>query len=122
MVYVGTSGFKFDDWKGVFYPREVPQKDWLNYYATQFNTLEVNASYYRLMNPATFYQMAKKTPDGFLFTVKAYRTLTHKREYGTQEDFTTFLESLQPLIEAGKFGCVLAQFPSSFHNGSENLD
>ncbi len=121
MLYIGTSGFKFADWKGAFYPERLAEKDWLAYYAEKFNCLEVNATYYRLLHPATFFYMAKKAPDGFLFTVKAYRTMTHEVGPETESDFPTFVESLRPLVEAGKFGCVLAQFPSSFRPGPESL-
>jgi uncharacterized protein YecE (DUF72 family) len=116
MIYVGTSGFKFEDWKGHFYPADLKEKDWLRYYGERFRALEVNSTYYRLVHPATFYHMANKVPDGFLFTVKAYRTLTHEPGSENEADFAAFMESLQPLVEAGKFGCVLAQFPTSFHN------
>ena len=129
-LLIGTSGFKFDDWKGTFYPTDLKPSNWLNYYAERFNCLEVNASYYRLIHPATFYQMAKKAPEGFEFTVKAYRSLTHEPARGaglrpgigaeSESDFETFVESLKPLLEAGKFGCVLAQFPSSFRNTAES--
>jgi uncharacterized protein YecE (DUF72 family) len=120
MIRVGTSGFKFDDWKGAFYPETIKQKDWLAYYGQRFDCLEVNSTYYRLLNPATFFAMAGKVPDGFRFTVKAYRTLTHEPGSDNEDDFRTFIESLQPLIEADKFGCVLAQFPNSFHNTPGN--
>jgi uncharacterized protein YecE (DUF72 family) len=120
MIYVGTSGFKFDDWKGHFYPEGLKQKDWLQYYGERFNCLEINASYYRLMHPATFFHMANRVPEQFEFTVKAYRSLTHEISAENEADFTTFLESLQPLIEVRKFGCILAQFPSSFHNTPGN--
>ena len=101
MIYIGTSGFKFADWAGEFYPPDIPQKEWLNYYATRCSCLEVNSTYYRLMHPAVFYHMANIVPDGFLFTVKAYRTMTHEREApSSSEDFDTFLASIQPLIEA----------------------
>jgi len=122
MVYVGTSGFKFDYWKGHFYPEKLPEKEWLAYYATKFNCLEVNSTYYRLLHPAVFFHMAEKTPPGFLFTVKTYRTLTHEIGEQTEADTKTFLDSLKPLIDAEKFGCVLAQFPTSFHNTPEHLD
>jgi uncharacterized protein YecE (DUF72 family) len=120
MIFVGTSGFKFDDWKGHFYPEDLKEKDWLNHYGTRFNCLEVNSTYYRLLHPATFFHMAKKVPDDFLFTVKAYRTLTHEAGSDNKADFDAFIDSLQPLVEAGKFGCVLAQFPTSFHNTPGN--
>lgn len=113
-VYVGTSGFKFADWKIEFYPAGVPEKNWLNFYATQFNCLEINATYYRPVHPATFAQMAAKTPEGFQFTVKAYQSMTHGWDEDNESDFPLFIDSLRPLTEAGKFGGVLAQFPNSF--------
>jgi uncharacterized protein YecE (DUF72 family) len=120
MIYVGTSGFKFDDWKGHFYPEGIKEKEWLNYYGSQFECLEVNATYYRLLHPATFFHMANKVPEGFQFTVKTYRSLTHEPGTDNEGDFAAFIESIQPLIEAEKFGCVLAQFPTSFHNTPGN--
>ena len=122
MIYLGTSGFKFPDWKGPFYPTDLNDKDWLKYYAEKFNALEVNSTYYRLLHPATFFHMSNKVPEGFLFTVKAYRTMTHEIGEETEKDFQTFLGSLQPLIEANKFGALLAQFPYSFGNEPKNLD
>ena len=120
MIYVGTSGFKFADWKGTFYPEEVKEKDWLQYYGERFNCLEINASFYRLMHPATYFHMANKVPEGFLFTVKVYRSLTHEVSADNEGDFGAFTESVKPLLEAGKFGCLLAQFPNSFHNTPGN--
>jgi len=122
MIRVGTSGFKFDDWKGTFYPESVKQKDWLNYYGEHFDCLEINSTYYRLLHPATFFHMSEKVPEGFQFTVKAYRTLTHEPGSDNGGDIATFIESIQPLIEAEKFGCVLAQFPTSFHNTPGNRE
>lgn len=119
-IYVGTSGFKFDDWKGRFYPETLKEQDWLRYYAARFNCLEINASYYRLMPAVTYERMRQAVPPGFQFTVKAYRTLTHEAGSENEADFATFLASLQPLLESGEFGCVLAQFPTSFHNTAEN--
>jgi uncharacterized protein YecE (DUF72 family) len=116
MIYVGTSGFKFDDWKGHFYPEGLKDKEWLEYYSQRFNCLEVNSTYYRLMHPAVFFHMANKVPERFEFTVKTYRSLTHEAGTDNAADFTAFIDSMRPLIEAGKFGCVLAQFPTSFHN------
>jgi uncharacterized protein YecE (DUF72 family) len=120
MIHVGTSGFKFPDWKGSFYPADLPAKEWLRYYGERFDCLEVNATYYRLLPARTFHHMAQKVPAGFQFTVKAYGGLTHEPGAGGEGDFQAFLDSLQPLLEADKFGCVLAQFPHRFHNTEEN--
>ncbi len=121
-IYVGTSGFRFADWKGPFYPEGLKEKDWLSYYAQRFNCLEVNASYYRLMPPSTYANMGKRVPEGFEFTVKAYRTMTHEFETDNAADFDTFIGSVAPLVETKKLGCLLAQFPTRFHNTPENRD
>jgi len=118
-LYLGTSGFKFDDWAGAFYPPGLNEREWLTYYGTQFNALEVNASYYALFSPRTFFYMARKVPDDFQFTVKAFKSLTHDRTDNAQ-DFSAFRKSLDPLLEAQKFGCVVAQFPHSFHDTPAN--
>jgi uncharacterized protein YecE (DUF72 family) len=122
MIYIGTSGFKFDDWKGHFYPDGLKDKEWLSYYAQRFNCLEINSTYYKLLHPATFFHMANKVPDQFEFTVKTYRSLTHEAGTENEPDFAMFIDSIQPLIEAEKFGCILAQFPTSFHNTPGNRD
>ena len=119
-TYVGTSGFKFADWKGTFYPEGLKEKDWLVYYAQRFNTLEINSSYYRHNHPNTYARMIDKVPPGFQFTVKAHKAMTHAAGTDNEEDFRTFLDSIRPFEAAGEFGCVLAQFPTSFHNTPEN--
>jgi uncharacterized protein YecE (DUF72 family) len=121
MIHIGTSGFKFPDWKGEFYPPGVKPADWLAYYARHFDCLEINASYYRLLGAKVTAQMAAKVPAGFLFTVKTYRTLTHDLASQTPEDWKIFTDSLRPLADEGKFGCVLAQFPTAFHPGEKSL-
>jgi len=121
MIYLGTSGFKYDEWRGPFYPPSLPEKDWLAFYARHFNTLEVNSTYYRLMHPATFYHMARKVPEDFRFTVKAYRTLTHEIGPGSEGDLKAFLESLRPLQDTKKLGCLVAQFPNSFRRNPRSL-
>lgn len=121
MIYIGTSGFSYKDWVGPYYPAGLPKSKWLTLYAREFQACEVNFTYYRLPDARTLAAMADKTPDGFLFTVKASRELTHERE-GNEEAFPKFVQALEPLIERKKFGCVLAQFPYSFHAGAESRD
>jgi uncharacterized protein YecE (DUF72 family) len=121
MIYLGTSGFKYEEWKGNFYPSGLAEKEWLPFYARHFNALEINSTYYRLMHPATFYHMARKVPEGFCFTVKAYRTITHEIDQGDEGDLSSFLNSLHPLQEANKLGCLVAQFPNSFRRSPRTL-
>lgn len=120
MIRIGTSGFSYDDWKGQFYPERTAKKDMLAYYARCFNTTEINSSYYAIPGAASFAAMAKKTPDDFEFVVKAHKDMTHV-ENPDPKLFDIFLGSIQPLREAGKFGCVLAQYPWSFRNTPESV-
>lgn len=119
MIRIGTSGYSYDDWIGPFYPPGIAKGEMLPFYAREFDTTEVNSTYYRLPTAGMLAAMARKVPDGFLFTIKASQELTHGREE-PQEAFRQFREALRPLQEAGKFGCVLAQFPWSFRPGEEN--
>lgn len=119
MIRIGTSGYSYDDWVGPFYPGDLNKSDRLVYYAGEFDTTELNFSYYRQPNPWILERIAAKVPDGFVFTIKAFRGLTHEREDNASE-FQTFVEALQTLREQEKFGCILAQFPYSFHARPEN--
>ena len=107
MLYCGTCGFSYDDWAGVYFPAGLPRKDWLSYYAREFNALELNSTYYALPRVSVIESMVKKTGEGFVFAVKANQEMTHVRQQG-QELFKAFLNVLVPLTEAGKLGCVLA--------------
>ncbi|MFN8485583.1 MAG: DUF72 domain-containing protein [Anaerolineae bacterium] len=120
-IHIGTSGYSYDDWVGPIYPADVKKTDWLNYYAEHlFHTTEINYTYYRLPAARTLKAMADKTPPGFQFTIKASQELTHGRD--APDAFEKFTSALWPLLEADKFGCVLAQFPTSFHNTPQNQD
>jgi uncharacterized protein YecE (DUF72 family) len=112
VILLGTSGFSYDDWVGTVYPAGLRRDQWLPYYATEFNTVELNVTYYRVPSPRTVEGWVRRTPEGFVFSVKANSGLTHDRE---DPDFEGFRKGIAPLIEAGRLACVLAQFPYSFH-------
>jgi uncharacterized protein YecE (DUF72 family) len=78
-VLVGTSGWQYRDWKGVLYPPGLPQRRWLEYYASQYATVENNGTFYRLPRQETFADWCARTPEGFVMAVKASRYLTHVR-------------------------------------------
>jgi len=121
VIRIGTSGFSYKDWEPAFYPEGLPARDRLSFYAREFDTVEVNYSFYQVPSARTLVAMAKKTPQGFVFAIKANRDMTHQRE-DNAEVFDRYLESLTPWIEEGRLGCVLAQFPTSFHNTAANQD
>jgi uncharacterized protein YecE (DUF72 family) len=120
MLYCGTSGFSYDDWAGIFFPAGLPRGEWLTYYAREFNALELNSTYYALPRTSVIDSMVRRTGRGFMFAVKANQEMTHVRQQGP-ELFKAFLEVLKPFAEAGKLGCVLAQFPYSFRYSADNL-
>jgi len=119
-IYVGTSGYSYDDWREHYYPPGLNKGKRLEFYAREFSFVEVNSSYYTLLRPEVFRQLAAKTPPGFIFTVKGYKSFTHERGAEVAEDVKKFCFSLAPLLEKGKLGAVLLQFPYSFPGRPEN--
>src|SRR5207244_8243309 len=123
-LYVGTSGFAYKEWKPAFYPADLPQRRFLDYYGTVFTACEINATFYRRQEPATLARWADVTPPNFRFAVKAHRMLTHSRSIapdGPRREFLpSFLESIQPL--RAKLGVVLFQFPPHRERDDHALD
>ncbi|MFQ5922950.1 MAG: DUF72 domain-containing protein [Anaerolineales bacterium] len=117
MIRLGTSGFSYEDWIGPVYPEDLPKWQWLSFYSQEFDTVELNVTYYRVPPAKTVAGWVERTPDGFLFSVKAHKSLTHER---TDPDFETFRVGIEPLARSGKLACVLAQFPFSFHPTPDN--
>ena len=121
MIYLGTAGFSYEDWKGAFYPERMEKRYMLEYYSSIFPVVEVNSTWHALPSPRSILSMARRTPADFLFVVKAYQGITHVYR-DNEEDFRRFREVIRPLEDHGKLACVLAQFPWSFRNRPENRD
>lgn len=121
MILVGTSGFSYADWVGPFYPESLSKPDFLAFYSQHFRTCELNFSYYRLPNAQTLERMADKSGGQVEFVLKAHKEMTHERTENAQV-FPAFKHALVSLIERRLLGCILAQFPYSFHCTRENLD
>jgi len=120
-IRIGTSGYSFEDWRGTFYPKDIEKGKMLDHYASQFETVEINSTYYRVPHPRVFINMLKKIPDDFDFMVKVPQSFTHRRSE-LEKDRGPFLEAVAPLSEAGKLSGLLAQFPYSFKCSDGNLD
>ncbi|NLE43294.1 MAG: DUF72 domain-containing protein [Chloroflexi bacterium] len=118
-VLIGTSGFSYTDWVGPVYPADLPKEEWLSYYANEFATCELNFSFYRIPDSRSLARMVAKVPDGFVFSVKAFQGITHERKE-PETLIKRSVDALAPLLDAGKFACVLAQFPHSFHANQAN--
>ena len=122
-LFAGTSGFSYPAWKPAFYPKEVPSKKFLEYYATRLNSVEVNYTFRRLAPAKTFEGWLAATSADFAFTCKAHQNLTHILKMREAESFTDlFLKSLEPLRAARRLGPILFQFPPTFKCDIERLD
>lgn len=122
MIRVGCSGWQYRDWRGRLYPEGLPQRRWLAHYASVFDTVEVNATFYRLARPDAVERWVQDTPEGFVFAVKGSRYLTHmKRLLDPGEGLTRFYDSLAPLVSTPRLGPVLWQLPPSFRRDDERL-
>lgn len=121
MIYVGTSGYSYKDWIGPFYPEDAKAGDMLGIYSEHFDFTEINSTYYKIPNAFMFYNMQKKTGDGFVFTVKLHQSMTHSRD-ASDKDYESFLEAVDVLQQVRKLGCLVSQFPYSFHYSSENME
>jgi uncharacterized protein YecE (DUF72 family) len=122
-VRIGCSGWSYDDWRGSFYPDELPRRRWLERYAETFDTVEVNNTFYRLPARSSVAAWAEQTPGGFLFACKASRYLTHvKRLRGIDEGASRFVDALAPLRDAGKLGPILWQLPGNFTRDDARLE
>ena len=120
-VLVGTSGWQYRHWRARFYPEGVPQARWLEYYAERFGVVEVNNAFYRLPEATTFEHWRDRTPDDFVFAVKASRYLTHIRRLRAPADPVALL--LERARHLGpKLGPVLLQLPANFRADPGALD
>jgi uncharacterized protein YecE (DUF72 family) len=121
-VWIGCSGWSYRDWKDDLY-KGVPSSGWLRRYAQVFDTVEVNATFYRLPKLETVEGWVEQTPAGFLFAVKGSRYLTHMRRLRNIDDgVARFWEPLAPLRETGKLGPVLWQLPENFERDDALLE
>jgi uncharacterized protein YecE (DUF72 family) len=121
-VRIGCSGWVYDHWRGRVYPDGLPQRRWLEHYATLFDTVEVNATFYRLPKRDTVATWVEGTPAGFVFAVKASRYLTHvKRLRDLGAGLERFYACIEPLVGTPKLGPVLWQLPKNFHRDDERL-
>jgi uncharacterized protein YecE (DUF72 family) len=121
-VRIGCSGWNYADWRGRVYPQGTPQSRWLEHYATLFDTVEVNSTFYRLAKPEAVARWIEATPSGFLFTIKASRYLTHMKRLGDMDRGVRRLYAgIAPLVDSPKLGPVLWQLPERFHRDDDRL-
>lgn len=120
--YIGCSGFLYRHWRARFYPEKLAQKKWLEFYCEHFNTVELNVTFYRVPKPDVFSGWYQRTPQNFLFTVKAPRLITHFKKF---KNITTEISSFYDIVSDGlkeKLGPVLFQLHPKYVYTEENLD
>jgi uncharacterized protein YecE (DUF72 family) len=121
-IRIGCSGWNYADWRGRVYPKGCPPSRWLEHYATLFDTVEVNSTFYRLARRDAVARWVEQVPEGFVFAVKGSRYLTHmKRLTEMPQGVARFYERIEPLVDSPHMGPVLWQLPGNFQRDDERL-
>lgn len=119
-THVGCSGYYYRHWHGLWYPADLTISHWFSFYAAHFSTLEINASFYRFPTSSAVRRWQVQAPDGFVYTIKAPRLITHRRRFrNCDAQIEDFYRTISGLGE--KLGCVLFQMPPSVHYSQEML-
>lgn len=119
--YIGTSGWYYNHWKGIFYPESLTHSKWLEYYSMYFSSVELNNSFYRLPSREVFTRWKETTPEGFLFSVKVSRYITHiRRLKDVKEPLQKFIENATGLDN--KLGPLLYQLPPNMKCDKDLLE
>jgi uncharacterized protein YecE (DUF72 family) len=109
---IGTSGWSYPTWKPAFFPDKLPSKRFLEFYGTQLNAVELNATFRRMPGASAIAGWLAATPPDFRFAAKAHQSITHfKRLKNAEESMRFFLQSLEPMRQSGKLGPILFQIP-----------
>lgn len=118
---IGTSGWNYADWRNIFYPKNVPQSQWLSFYANYFQTVEINATFYRSFDKKIYKKWHDAVPEPFEFILKVPRYITHwKKLQDCDKAIKLFCQSAKLL--KNKLGLLLMQFPASFPYDPEKLE
>jgi uncharacterized protein YecE (DUF72 family) len=121
-IHIGCSGWNYADWRGVLYPKGLPARRWLERYAEEFDTVEINNTFYRLPSLDAVRGWVEQSPAGFTFAVKSSRYLTHiNRLTDMDRGVARLLERLEPMASSPKMGPMLWQLPGNFQRDDERL-
>jgi uncharacterized protein YecE (DUF72 family) len=121
-VWIGTSGWTYDGWRGPFYPDDLPKKDWLRYYATKFPTTEINGSFYRTPSLEAVRGWRAQTPKNFPFAWKASKFITHWKRLTENCENSIALMQTRLRMLGPKLGAVLFQLPPNFSKDRGRLE
>jgi len=113
-IHVGTSGYAYKEWKGIFYPEKISPKDMLRFYGERLNAVEINYTYYHMPTERVLKPWAELVPDGFAFALKAPQVITHLKQLRDVNEETEYFCRTLAVLDR-KLGPALFQFPRSFH-------
>ena len=112
-VWVGTSGFSYKEWKGAFYPPDLPDREFLRYYSSRLHAVEIDSTFYRMPSQTTLEAWRTATPEDFRFAIKASQQITHRQRLKVPSDALKYFLSLMPTLGA-RLGIILYQLPPFF--------
>jgi len=121
MLYVGTSGYSYKEWKGSFYPEKIPAKDMLSFYASRLQAVELNNTFYRLPQRSMVESWKSQVPENFRFSVKASQRITHFKRLKDAADETRYMLETVSALE-NRLGVVLFQLPPNMKKDLERLE
>lgn len=119
-LHVGTSGYSYKEWKGIFYPEDLPAKDMLAYYSRQLPAVEINNTFYRLPQASMIENWKNQVPENFRFSIKATQRITHIKRLKNAVEETKYLLETAALLEE-RLGVVLFQLPPNSKKDAERL-
>ena len=120
-AWIGTSGFDYKEWKSIFYPADLPQTQFLSYYASQLRSVELDSTFYRMPNAQRVLGWTKATPDNFRFTLKASRKITHFERLKLPSEALEYLTKTVLGLDS-RLGALLFQLPPNFKCDQERLE
>src|SRR2546421_10355553 len=118
--YLGTSGYSYKEWKGPFYPEDLPDKEMLRFYAGRFRTVEINNTFYRMPKPSVLEGWAKDVPEEFRFVLKASQRITHMQRLKDTDGSVEYLLKVASTLKE-RLGPLLFQLPPFLHKDTERL-
>jgi uncharacterized protein YecE (DUF72 family) len=120
-IWMGTSGFSYKEWKGIFYPADTPPSGFLSYYAGRLGGVEIDSTFYRMPTPQMLDAWTSATPSNFRFAIKAPQKITHRERLAVPSDALSYLVGLLPRM-GERLGVVLYQLPPNFRFDAARLE
>jgi uncharacterized protein YecE (DUF72 family) len=121
MIYVGTSGYSYKEWKGSFYPQTLPAKDMLSYYASSLHAVELNNTFYRMPQPSMIESWKAQVPENFRFSIKAPQSITHFRRLNNASSQTQLMLKTVAALE-GRLGAIIFRLPENMKKDLQRLE